>query len=185
MCLPPPCVCPLRGPTLCMSPPCIHSTVCTLHHVYVSLYVCSLMCISLQCRCPLRVDAPSVCMSLRMFVPSSVSGCPSVCLVLHVYIPLCVFLHVYIFLYDGSSICISPPCICPSLYMSPPCGSPTVSMYDREYTTPYVRSNICPLHPMYVSPCSVSTMCISRLCMCVSFAVFMSPPHVLCTLHRV
>ena len=97
MCLPPPCVCPLRGPTVCMSPPCLHSTVCTLHpvynaphHVYISLHVYSFTCMYPPC-----ISPPYVC---SFKCTSHVCICP-----LRVYVPPCAC----------SFMCMSPPCRCP------------------------------------------------------------------------
>ena len=90
-----PCLCPFRGPTMCMSPPCIHLTVCTLHHMYVSPYVCSFMCMPLPYVCPFHVYVPSVCMSLPCvsYVPPCVS--PTVCMYHRVYVATVCTPHVY------------------------------------------------------------------------------------------
>ena len=143
----------------------VPSCACPLR-VYFPLYVCSFMrisplreslsvydppnvwsfmCISLQCM------YPSVCMSPPYVGPIMCMYhriCPSVCISLCVYPSMCMFppcvhaLRVYVFPYGCSSMCISPPYVCPS-----------VCMYYRIYTPPCVYSTVCTLHPMYVSPC--------------------------------
>lgn len=114
-------------PSVRLHPPCGCPSVCLFLCMYIPL-VCG------PCVCPsvclfLHAYIPSVCVSLHTYVPS-------VCKSNHVYVPLCpcfyrvyllayslcvcpskylrfVCASVYLFSYVYSSMCISPPCICP------------------------------------------------------------------------
>ena len=178
------CVLPLRVyvPTVCMSPLCLHSTVCTLHHGYVSPYGCSFMCMSLL------VYVPSMCKSQRVYVPPCTH--PTAGTLHRGYTPLRVHSTVctlYI-VYTPLRELYTPPCIYPLRVYIPPCICPLrmcVSLcvcLHGVYTPRCILFTMCTLHRSYVSPC-VSPRCVHSL-----YPVY-APSCVkhssMCILHRV
>ena len=120
-------------PSVCMSLPCVYSTVCRSLRVYVRV-----VCMYPLCVCSfvwlfphVYVSPPCVCPSLHMHVPSV--HVPSVCMSLHVYVPSAYVSRLprmYI-----PSVCMPPPSVCPLrvyissygcsfIHMFPPCVCP-------------------------------------------------------------
>ena len=116
---------------------------------------------------------PSVCMSLRVYIP-----CMS---------PLCVCpLHVYVHFVYVSSMCMSPLCVCPlhvyvpSMYLFPPCVCSLHVYIPFACISPlYSISSVwCPLR-VYVSLFGYSIMCMLSPCMtlCICSERFARRPN--------
>ena len=208
MCLPPPCVCPLCGPTVvCLhrvyTPPCVHSTICMSLRMFVPSCVCPLcvyhlhdvpsvyvssVCLFLQvyvacCICPLRVYVPP-CISSFMYMSLYVDGL-SVCMFLRMFVPS-----------SGYPLCVCvPPCLCPSVCLVLHVSISSVYVSLRVYVPSCVYTTVYVPPCVYPSVCVPPYVCSHRVCISVcSFfhmyisSVFMSllmyVPSV-CKSHRV
>ena len=118
----PSCVYPLRVYVSSVVRPCVNSTLRTLHHEYVSPSIFLFLhvfppCISI---CLLRAYNPSMCMSLRLFIPSYV-------------FPLCVCAPpLYVPPYIRSFVLISSLHVPLRVYVSSVCKSHPVWSIDRQ-----------------------------------------------------
>ena len=142
---------------------CVHSTI-----LYFFPHVCSFMCMSPPCICPLRMSGYSYASSLWVCITPGVY--PSLCLVIHMYIfSVYVSLRVYL-----SSVYMSLLVYVPSL-----CKSNLVYVH-RIYTPLCINSTACTLHRVYAPPCVHSTACTLHYVYTPSYVRFNLNMFLLC-----
>ena len=156
-------------------PPYIHSTVCIFHRLYT---LCIHPTVFTLC-----VYTPPYLHSVytlhRVYTSPFVHSIA--CTLHHLYTPhISPFVSISLYIY--SSICLSPACICLSIYM--------YHRIHRVYNLLYIHSTLFSLHYVYTPPCVFSTICTLPLCIslyvCISICI--SPLYIypiMCRYHRV